>query len=173
MKFILFMFSLLLFSNAFADSKEEKARKLFEIQGIERTWQESIDLGRTESKKQAQEMINQMMSQLSPNKEFRAKFDYAVEKFIGSMQTNRTAKDIINVLLPFYASNFSENEFDQLIAFYSSEVARKDIEVSRMATKKVVEAFREPNQKIRENATNEFIKDLQIIAAECNCRKTK
>lgn len=160
-------------SNAYAGSKEEKVRKLFEVQGIERSWQESMDEGRSEGKRQAQKMIDQVLSQLSPNDTFRKKFDKAVEKFINSLQANRTAKEIVEALIPYYAPNFSEAEIDQLIAFYSSNVARKDVEVSKMATKKTLEHFKEENEKIMSSATNEFVIDVQRISAECNCRTKK
>src|SRR6478735_2976165 len=91
---------------ALADSNEEKVRALFEIQGIERSWQSSIDEGRIEVNKQAHQMLDQMLTQLNPSKAFKDKLNSAAEKFVSAMQTNRTARDIVNVLVPIYASKF-------------------------------------------------------------------
>jgi hypothetical protein len=171
MKWIPVLLIVLCSSFAFADTKEDKARKLFEIQGIERSWQTSIVERRAQEKKQAHEMTDQILAQFNPNKIFRAKIDKAAEKFIDSLQTSRTAKDIIDVLIPIYASKFSESEIDRLIEFYGSEVGRKDSEVSKVAMKKAAEHYEEQNQKIRTAATNEFVRDIQSIAAACNCRR--
>lgn len=173
MKWLLILVITIHSSVTFAQSKEEKVRKLFEIQGIERSWQESIDQSRAEGRKQANQMVDQMLNELSPNEVFREKFDKAIDKFIDSLDTKRTAKDIIEVLIPYYAPQFSEQELDMLIAFYGSEVARKDTEVSRLATKKTVEHFQGENQKIITAVTNEFVRDIQKITAECKCKKSK
>lgn len=156
---------------AFAEVKEEKARKLFEIQGIEQSWQTSIVEGRAEEKKQAREMVDQMLTQLNPDKIYRAKLEKATDKFIALLQTDRAAKEIVDVLIPIYASKFSELELDKLIEFYDSSVGRKDTEVSKEAMKKAAKYFEEKNKKIRTTATNQFVLDIQKIVVECNCKK--
>jgi hypothetical protein len=173
MKWLLILVIMIHSSITLAESKEEKVRKLFEIQGVEQTWQESIDQSRGEGRKQADQMADQMLNQLTPNKAFREKLDKAIDKFINTLDTKRTAKDIIEVLIPYYAPHFSERELDMLIEFYGSEVARKDTEISRLATKKMSEHFQVENQKIITAATNEFVKDIQKITVECNCQKSK
>jgi hypothetical protein len=90
-----------------------------------------------------------------------------------ALQTDRTAEDIVKVLVKYYAPNFTEAELDQLIEFYGSEVGKKDAEVSRVAMRKVAEHFKESNEQIRTAAVNEFVLNLQLIAKECNCRKEK
>ena len=154
---------------AHADNIDIKARKLFEIQGVVSSFQASIDEGRAQAKVQTKQMLDQMLSQLNPNKEFRARINLAADKFLRSLQTARTAEDIVNVLIKYYAPNFTEAELDKLIEFYSSDIGLKEAAVSKDAIQKAADHYKDENERIRTAATNEYVRELQLIARQCNC----
>jgi hypothetical protein len=171
MKLLLAAVTLLLSVAASAGPLEDKARKLFEIQGVVSNYQSMIDQSRMQAKEETRKTVEQMLTQLNPNKEFRDQIALAAEKYVNNLQTGRTAEDIVNVLIKNYAPSFTETELDKLIEFYSSGVGKKDAAVSKAVTQKVVEYYKADNEKIRSSATSEFVRDLQRIAQQCNCSK--
>lgn len=154
---------------AYADTIDIKARKLFEIQGVVSSFQASIDEGRAEAKVQTKQILDQMLSQLNPNKEFKARINLATDNFLRSLQTSRTAEDFVDVLIKYYAPNFTELELDKLIEFYSSDIGIKEATVSKSAFQKAAEYYKDENERIRVTATNEYVRELQLIARQCNC----
>ncbi len=118
-------------------------------------------------------MLEQSMSLLSPSKEFTDRFNTAVKKFMSKLQGNWTAKEIVAVWAKYYAPKFTESELDQLIAFYTSDIGKKEIQASKIAVVEFTNHFQKENETIMENAINDYITDLKLIAKECKCRKQK
>lgn len=157
--------------HAFANGVEEKTRKLFEVQGVLSYYQEWIDQSRTQEKEESKQVIDQMLAQFNPSKEFKDRFSKAGDKFIKALQTDRTAEQIIEVMIQYHASKFTEQELDGLIAFYSSDLGKKDVAVGKDANQFISQYYKAENDRIRTTATNDFVKDLQLIAMQCNCTK--
>jgi hypothetical protein len=81
-----------------------------------------------------------------------------------------TAQEIVNVWARAYGPSFTDEELDQLIAFYSSPLGQKDARVSQEGLPKVSRHFEERFQPILEAATRKYASEIQRIAKEC-CRK--
>jgi hypothetical protein len=171
MKKYFLLFLLLLSQHSFADVLEDKTRKLFEAQGVLANYQDMIEQGRARTKEDAKKVMDQMLSQLNPSKEFQDRMNLAADKYMKALMTDRTAEQIVDVLVHFYAQKFTEQELDRLIAFYSSELGRKDALVSKESYQHLIQHYKDENDRIRISATNEFIKDLQLIATQCNCTR--
>lgn len=171
MRYLVAALSIAVASQAFADTKTQKIEELLRAQGLVDTWAQQIERGKEYNKQVAQQVMGQMTAKLAPNEEFKKRFDAASDKFIDSTVTPWTADDMVSVWAKFYGPGFTEAELDQLIAFYSSPLAQKEIQVSRAALEKFTLHFQQLNQPILEKATNQYMQDLQIIAAECNCAK--
>jgi len=154
---------------AHAGPLEDKTRKLFEVQGIVSNFQTSIDEGRVQAREESKKVMDQMLGELDLSKEYQERTNVAYEKFMKAMLTDRTANEIVEVLIKYYAPNFTEDELDKLIEFYGSGVARKDAEVSRKAMRQVVVSYKAANDQIRAAATSKFVRDLRTIAQECRC----
>lgn len=173
MKYLLLALTILSSTSTFADSKDEKVRKLFEVQGVTETVRLQLEEGRARVRQESQQMLDQMLNQMTPSEKFRQRMNLAADKFITTLQPNRTAEEIVEALTQYYAPNFTEPEIDRLIEFYSSGFAKKDTEVSRSVWHQIDGHFKESNDKLRTVAVNEFVRDLQVIALECKCAKRK
>ncbi|MEQ1775642.1 MAG: DUF2059 domain-containing protein [Burkholderiales bacterium] len=165
--FILALASML----AQADQIEDKARKLFQVQGIVSSYQSLIDQGRAQARLETKQMLDQILGQLNPSKEFQDRFAQAADKYLKTLLTDRTAQEIVDVLIKYYAPNFSAQELDKLIEFYGSALGKKEAAVSKSASEKLMNHYKSENERIRISATNVFIKDVQLIAQQCNCAK--
>ena len=171
MKFFTVLLLLILPGMAFSSEVEDKTRKLFEIQGVLTTYQNLIDQSRTQAKESANKALDQMLVQLNPSEEFRNRFYQAADKYIKALLTDRTAEQIVEVLVQYYSTKFSEQELDGLIAFYGSDLGKKDVAVSGESYQYMMQYYKAENERIRVAATNEFIKDLRLIEMQCNCAK--
>ncbi len=154
-----------------AGGAEEKTRKLFEVQGVLATYQGVIDQTRAQAQEEARQVMNQMLTQLNPSKEFQDLFSLAAERYMNALMTDRTAEQIVEVLVQYYSTKFSENELDGLLIFYGSDLGKKDAAVSKDSYQYLLQYYKAENERIRITATNDFVKDLQLIAAQCNCAK--
>lgn len=162
---------LLLPIQSMAENIEDKTRKLFEVQGVLANYQNLIDQGRAQAKEDTKKVMDQMLSQLNPSKEFQDRLSQAAEKYLKAILTDRTADQLVEVLIKYYAPQFTEQELDGLIAFYGSDLGKKDAAVSRDSSQHLIQYYKAENERIRVSATNDFIKDIQLIASQCNCVK--
>jgi hypothetical protein len=155
----------------YADQRTEKIEALMRAQGLLEMWQQQIDYGRVEGEKQARQMIKQMLSQLNPNEEFKARLEKAFITFIGKLQDNWTAQEIVDVWAKYYGPHFSDEELDKLVSFYTSDIGKKDVMAAKSAMTEFTAYFQKENKPIIEKATKEYISELQLVAKECNCKK--
>jgi hypothetical protein len=171
MKFLIGILLFLASTIAQADRVEDKVRKLFEVQDIVATYQSLIDETRSQAKEEMRQISDQVLNQLNANQEVRVRMTRAGDKYMKALLTDRTAEQIVEVLIKYYAPNFSEQEVDKLIAFYSSDIGKKEAAASKSASVKLMTHYKAENQRILTSATNEYVHDLQIIAQQCKCAK--
>lgn len=167
-----FLCVLLLFPGmVYADQRTEKIEALMRAQGLLEMWKQQIDYGKVEGEKQARQMIDQVLSQLNPNEEFKARFEKAFMNFIGKLQDNWTAQEIVDVWTKYYGLHFSDEELDKLVLFYTSDIGKKDVMATKSAITEFSAYFQKESTPIMEKATNEYIAELRLVAKDCNCKK--
>lgn len=172
MKFRVLLVLFLMFGNpTYADERTDKIRDLMEALGLLEMWSQQMEMGKEQSETMGQQLIDQMMSQLNPNEEFQERFTVAFNNFMSKVETPWSAQEIVDVWASYYGPAFTNEELDQLIAFYTSPLGKKDVRVTKDAMVSFTNHFQAAAQPIMEAATNEYVQDLQIIAKECNCAK--
>lgn len=157
--------------SAMAEPSPGKIRKLMEVVGLLDIWTEQIELGKKQSREMGEQMLNQLMSQLNPTDEYRKRFTDAFNNYNKKLEAPWSAEEIVDVWASYYGPHFTDDEVDRLIEFYSSELGRKDVSVSKLAMVKFSEHFQREGRPILEKATQEYIEEMKILAKECNCRK--
>lgn len=171
MKRVLFIVAILASVGVQADSRTDKVHDLMKALGLIETFEQQIEMGKQQNSQIGRQMIDQMMQQLNPSQEFQSRFTNAFNKFISKTQAPWGAKEIVDVWASYYGPEFTDQELDQLIAFYTSPLGKKDVRVSKEAMVSFAKHFQEAGQPIMQAATTEYINDLKIIAKECNCAK--
>ena len=154
-----------------AEPSPVKIKKLMEAVGLLDIWSEQIELGKKQNKEMGEQMLEQFMSQLNPTEEFQKRFSDAFNNYIKKLEAPWSAEEIVDVWASYYGPHFTDEELDQLIEFYSSELGRKDVSVTKQAMVQFSEHFQREGQPILEKATQEYIEEMKILAKECNCRK--
>jgi len=168
---ILVIATLATFATAMASDRTEKIRGLMEAQGLNATFDQMIQSGREQGRKQANEMLSQLMAGLNPNDEFKEQFQVAVSKFIADLQPPWGSKEIVEIWSQFYGPNFTDQELDQLLAFYTSPLAQKEVVSSRHALVEFMANFQAKYKPIQERAVAQYILNLQGIVRDCKCGK--
>ncbi|WP_415753788.1 DUF2059 domain-containing protein [Pseudomonas leptonychotis] len=171
MRHLVIVLSIIFSAHAFADSKSEKIEGLMKALGLVDTWTQQIEQGKIYNRKISSQMLDQILSQLNPNKEFQQKFKEASDVFITKTESPWSPEKIVEVWASYYGPEFTEDELDELTAFYTSPLGQKDIRVTRGSMEKFAKYFQEAGQPILEKATAEYIQDMKIIAQKCNCAK--
>jgi hypothetical protein len=142
-----------------------------EVQGLIQTFEQQLALGRKQSDEQGRAMLDQMMASLTPSPEFTERFDQAFQSFMAELQTPWGAEEIVAVWGEHYGKHFSDEELDQLLVYYRSPLAQKEVGASRQALVGFSNHFAEAGKPIAERAVANFIGNLRLIAKECNCRR--
>ncbi len=158
--------------NANADTKSEKVAELVEAQGLLDLWTAQIEHGQEFSRVQEQTIVDQLLSRLNPNEEFRQRFSSAIREFKEATAAPWTAEYMVEIYSSFYGSHFSEAEVDELIAFYSSNLGQKDVRSTRLAAAEFGELLK--NRFLDQpwvDPVREFSDQMFLIARECNCAK--
>jgi len=68
---------------------------------------------------------------------------------------------------------FTEAELDKLIGFYTSDLGKKEVAVTKQATAQFTEHFQKALQPIYENAIKEYIQELKLVAATANAARNR
>lgn len=172
MKFnLLIILSLFFVSAVHADSKQEKIKTLMDAVGLTEMFEQQMEMGKQQSHKVAQQALDQIFSQLNPNEEFKERFSDAFNKYMSKVEAPWSAQEVVDVWASYYGPGFTENELDELIDFYTSPLGKKEVRVSREAMVSFSEHFQKAGEPIMQEATSEYIKDLKLIAKQCNCAK--
>ena len=172
MRFLIAMVLSAFCANAYsAPSRIEKIESLMRAQGLVEMFDQQLQLGREACKKQADDMLSQMFASLKVTPEYDAKLREAAHAFVEEAGLNWTARDIVDAWAQYYAPNFTDAELDQLLAFYESPLAQKEVAVSRAAMAQLSAEFQKRSEPIVQAATQNFIDRVQQIAKDCNCNK--
>jgi len=169
---VLWLAVVLLCASTYAADREDKIKTLMEAQGLLITIEQQLVLARVQNQEQAKRMMGQVMSQLNPSPEFQRRFEGAFNKFIKAVETPWGADEIVEVWGKYYGEKFTDEELDQLVEFYSSKLGQKDAIANREALVQFNNHFVEAGKPIADKAVQKYIKDLQLIARECNCKRS-
>jgi hypothetical protein len=168
-----FVLLLVLISSSFAiaGEREEKIRQLMEAQGLLQTFEQQLELSRKQNQEQGRDMLDQFMAQLNPTPEFSERFEKAFNSFMSKLETPWTAEEIVEVWAKHYGEHFSNAELDQLLSYYKSPLAQKEVIASRQALVGFSNHFMQEGKPIAEKALSEFIAEMKVIAKECKCKR--
>ncbi|MHA6844586.1 DUF2059 domain-containing protein [Ralstonia syzygii] len=70
-----------------------------------------------------------------------------------------------------FGAKFTDEELDQLIAFYTSPLGQKEVAASRDALPAFDQLFQARYKPIQERATAAFLQRIQQLKTECRCDK--
>lgn len=158
-------------SLALADTREEKVATLMKVQGIEKTWQQQLDQNQIDGKKMGEQMFAQLKDELNPNEEYMLRMEGVFNTYMEKVsQSPLNAAEITETWAQIYGAKFTDEELDQLIVFYSSDIGQKEVQLSRESQAEFSLIYKEKMMQHIQGALGEYIEDLKAIVAECHQR---
>lgn len=119
----------------------------------------------------AEEILNKHASQLNPSEELINKLESASKTFLSKVDNSITTQEMFSTTAKYYASEFINEELDQLVAFYSSPLGKKEARVTDTVIPKLVSHLHTISDPVMESATKEFVDEVTLLVKSCNCAK--
>ena len=157
--------------SASAADRASKIRALMEAQGLLQMFDQQMAMGRQQSRQQAQKMLDQFTANLEMPPDFDARFRDAFDEYMKALESPWGPQELVDVWADRYGRHFTDNELDQLVAFYTSPLGRKEVAASQAALPQFTDHFAELGKPIAEKATQTYIQRLQAAAKACRCAK--
>jgi len=170
MRYISIVFFLIVCANANA-SREERIQVLMEAQNTLSIFKSSIENSKSQVKKMADESLSQIMSGLNPSNEYKEKFTSAFNKLISETTNIFTAEEIVAQWSELYGKQFTDEEIEQLIKFYTSPLGKKDVQSSQIALQEFNKIMSEKILPIFKNSLSAYTVSLKEITKQCKCPK--
>ena len=156
-------------SFALAAPHDEKIKELMGAKGIFKTWEELLVADMQRNGVIAQSTMDQKLNGLDLNGTLKERAVNVKAKFLSSLSTAWSADEIFNLWARYYGSTFSNEEIDQLIAFYKSPLGIKEVQAHNDAYLHIQEYCRILIMPKVEAALEQYGKDLDSIVSECKC----
>lgn len=157
----------------YANERESKIETLMKAQGLFTVFKDQIRIGEAQGKQMGIQIMQQLMAKINPNDQFKLKFKSAYDLLMKKLKAPWGERDTIRVWTDKYGKHFSDDELDQLITFYTSPLGKKEVASSKSALVEFTKHFQKLGQPVFKRALEEYIKEIKIVAKECNCIKTQ
>lgn len=172
MKIVALIGLLLLSSLATAADRADKIKDLLDSQGMLQMYEQQIKTGRDRARQMADQLLAQATASLDLTAQAKTQLDDVVQEFISNAMPTWTSQDVLDAWGKYYGSKFSDEELEQLTAFYRSPLGQKDVTATAEALPKLSADFQERYKSQLAKATDQYVKRLQQIMKECNCKKS-
>ncbi len=137
-KIVILLFSILVLSTAFGQSKEEDIIRLMEMTG-------SADMG--------MQIMQNMIVQ------FRQALPEVPPEYWDQFLEKVSAEDMINIVVPIYDRHLTHDEIKDIIAFYESPTGKTLIQKLPLITGESMTAGQEWGQQLGMEIQNQLVED--------------
>ncbi|QNT25776.1 DUF2059 domain-containing protein [Ralstonia solanacearum] len=158
-------------TSAIAADRTEKIQKLMQAQGLSQMLEQQMASSREFSRKQADRMATQVLAGMEPSADYGKRFQRAVEALVADLQPSWGAGEMVAIWSQQFGTKFTDEELDQLIAFYTSPLGQKEVAATREALPAFNQVIQARYKPIQERATAAFMQRIQQIKTECRCDK--
>lgn len=166
------LLAMALSGHAVADeTRNKKITQLIEAQGLVALWQDQIEITRKEARTQARNIQRQLTAKINPDKMSQAQLDSAYKNFLKKVNTPWVVNDLVDVWIKSYASKLSNDDLDKLIAFYRSDIGKKDVAATRAATSGFIMHMQNEVSPLLQSAIQRYLYEVQTTVKQCNCPK--
>jgi len=158
-------------SFATAADRSDKIKDLLDSQGLLQMYEQQLKMGRDRAHQMADQMLAQAAASLDLTAQAKTQLNDVVQEFISNAMPTWTSQDVVDAWGKYYGSKFSDEELDQLTAFYRSPLGQKDVAATAEALPQMSADFQERYKLQLAKATDQYVKHLQQIMKECNCKR--
>lgn len=154
-----------------AESRDAKVYQLLEAQGIQATFDEQMRIREEHNKRSVQIMVEETVKRLKPNVVFKKRFNEAAEDLFAALQPPWTPNEVTTIWASIYGSKFTDDELDQLLAFYTSPVAQKETVAGRASLAEFSQYLQMQYEPYERRAIQQYAGRMKSLGKECRCKK--
>jgi hypothetical protein len=166
---------LMVAANALADqsTKDAKLNELMRLQGLTEMIEQQQAYCQEQARAIGPKMIAEFKKQIPEiDQAVLDEVDAALSAFVDSAKPSWTVGEAATAWSNYYGEQLTEEELDQIIAFYRSPIGQKDILATRKAMPGWSAFFGERNQKVLESAMNAYVERLKAIVQNARAKKS-
>lgn len=145
-------------------TKKEKIAKLIEAIGLRENFHDIVDNQKKVGKEIIQQPIKDAMAGISLTTAEQANLDKITDNYLDKTASPFTLEQYTDCFTNTYNSYFSEAEIDDLLRFYTSDLGRKSLKMSREAYAYLTSMKTEPLARYKK-AFSEFDTELVGLLA--------
>lgn len=163
---------LLVTTSAFASSRAEKIQMLVGLWGLQEVFDQQKVAVRAQVEAAVESSIGDSLKSFELNAEYQERIRKIVDNYVEAVTKDGMSGDeYVSEFMSQFGPPFSDEELDQLIAFYSSPLGRKEVSASKSAVPKVVQTMVLKSTQNLQNSVQNFSKELQATLVECKCHR--
>lgn len=164
MKGIIAIVFFLISCDASAQSRDEMLQQLVEATGLAEILDQQIEVQRKSTQETMRGTVDQIESQINPTPDYMEKFEAAFQEAASDLDPPWTTQEVASTWGVYYGKNLSDEELEQVLAFYQSPAGQKDVAATHQAMKEFSQHFAEAYKPVVEMAVSRFYAHLQTIA---------
>lgn len=157
---------LLVGANALADesSKRAKLQELMQLQGTTQKLELQLAAAEQRARQIGPAMFAEFKKQIPDlDPALLAEMATATSKFIDAAKPSWTAAEAANIWIRLYGEQVTEEELDQIVAYYRSPIGKKDLAANRKAAPGWSAFIAERDERAFNAAKSAYVEDLKRI----------
>jgi hypothetical protein len=145
-------------------SKNAKLAELFKLTGLDRILEQRREGCRKQAEAVRAQVMEQMKGTFPDDAPAWKKIDAAYKRFIDASVPAWTTEEAVQRYAELYGAGVTEDDLDQIMAFYRSPVGMRAIAASQAAVPKWNEFLAEKDQAVFQKNFERFLRDVKAIS---------
>ncbi len=124
-------------SAAEADARQEKITELVRVMGLRDAFDRQIEQSRAAYAEIGKKMVAQVLAEAGvTDPEKKARLEVIFQRYLerGASRSQWKAEDLVEIWSRHYGQDLSDDDLDQILAFYKSPVGQRELAASQAAT---------------------------------------
>lgn len=155
-------------TGALADeaAKKRKIGELVDALGYREMFSIKLRMEQEEGRKFGEQIYEEMTRDLSLEPALRARLEKADQSFTKKLSGMWSADKMAIVFGEIFGGHFTEPEIDALLAYYSSELGKKEVLASKQSLVEFTNRFQKDQEVAFAKAMEEYTSELKRIVAD-------
>jgi hypothetical protein len=158
-------------SSVFAADRAATLKALIDAQGLATTFEQQLASSRGYGQKMVNDMLDQVYSSLNPPEKAVSQLKEAAAAFMKELDSPLGTKELVDLWTDYYGKKFTDQELEDLLKFYSSPLAQREVVAGREAMTELSQVMQRRFSGSMEAATIHFTDKVKAIVKDCNCAK--
>jgi hypothetical protein len=143
------------------ENRELLIRKIVEVQGVNKMFEEQYVQQRNTMTAQAKQMYAQIVAGVGEKESEKSREVFM--RFMRKSSEMISVSEMTNRWISHYGTNLSEQDLKDILTYYKTEIGKKDIAATQVAMKPFTAWLLFESQKRGEQLMTEFIKEMENL----------